>query len=93
MKPQTRHLILLALGFTMAGCSLSYRQAAGIFDAEPLLEDGWLEDGDAVSLTILRDGKPAAGHQLIVRTQPEPFVADISEQGSRGDPLTKCVAE
>lgn len=87
MRSHLRHLALLGLCFAIAGCGLSYRQAAGIFDAEPLLEDGWLEDGDAVSLTILRDGKPAAGHQLIVRTQPEPFVADISEQGVVEIPL------
>jgi hypothetical protein len=60
-----------------------------MFDAGPLLDDGWLHDGETVSLTILKDGKPAAGHQLIVRTQPEPVVMEINEQGNVEVPVRR----
>ncbi|MFP8873205.1 MAG: hypothetical protein VCB42_01430 [Myxococcota bacterium] len=89
MRIQVRTLGLWILCVALTGCGVPYRWAAEGIDAEGLIEAGWLKDGERVRLTILREGKPAAGHRLILKTRPEPLVLEIGPEGVVEVPVSR----
>jgi len=77
----------LALSATLAGCSIPYRTALEWINAEEMLARGFLEGGAPIRVTILREGKLAAGHYLVLKTRPEPLVLPIGPNGTLDVPL------
>jgi hypothetical protein len=89
MRIQVRTLGLWVLCLALAGCGVPYRWAAEGIEAEGLIEAGWLNDGERVRLTILREDKPAAGHRLILKTRPQPLVLEIGPEGVVEVPISR----
>jgi len=87
--------VLFILGFACAfsACSFHYRSLSDPMGAETLIDHGYFSDGKLRG-TVFRGEKPAEGHRVILRTQPEPLVLEIGPGGIVDVPINrKIIAE